>query len=145
MLEIGNGGMTDDEYRTHMSLWSILAAPLLAGNDLRNMPPTILEILTNREVIAVDQDKEGKQGHRVTKSGDQEIWSRPLAGGAQAVGLFNRAPASAKITLKWTDVGLAAAPARVRDLWSRADLAPVAAELSATVPSHGVMLLRVAP
>src|SRR5205807_9971595 len=73
MLEIGNGGMTDDEYRTHMSLWSILAAPLLAGNDLRNMTHTILEILTNREVIAVDQDKDGKQGRRIAKSGDQEV------------------------------------------------------------------------
>ena len=65
MLEIGNGGMTEAEYRTHMSLWSILAAPLLAGNDLRSMSPEILAILTNREVIAVDQDKDGKQGKRV--------------------------------------------------------------------------------
>jgi alpha-galactosidase len=82
MLEIGNGGMNDDEYRTHMSLWSILAAPLLAGNDLRNMTPAIAGILMNREVIAVDQDKEGKQGRRITKSGDQEVWAKPLSDGA---------------------------------------------------------------
>src|SRR5574337_180961 len=90
MLEIGNGGMSDEEYRTHMSLWSLLAAPLLAGNDLRSMSPAILEILTNREVIAVDQDKAGQQGRRVAQSGEQEIWSRPLADGGQAIGMFNR-------------------------------------------------------
>ena len=90
MLEIGNGAMSETEYKTHMSLWSILAAPLLAGNDLRSMSPEILAILTNREVIAIDQDKEGKQGKRVWKSGDQEIWARPLSGGEQAVALFNR-------------------------------------------------------
>ena len=145
MLEIGNGGMTDDEYRTHMSLWSILAAPLFAGNDLRNMPPTIHDILTNREVIAIDQDKEGKQGRRVCKAGDQEIWSRKLVGDAQAVALFNRAPAATKITIKWTDLGLISAPAHVRDLWSHIDLTPDNAEFSATVPPHGVVLLRVTP
>lgn len=145
MLEVGNGGMTDDEYRTHMSLWSILAAPLLAGNDLHTMSPTIHDILTNREVIAVDQDKEGKQGRRLSKTGDQEIWSRPLAGGVQAVAVFNRAPAATRITVTWTDVGLPAAPAHLHDLWSHIDLTPVSAEFSATVPPHGVVLLRVTP
>src|SRR5260370_18264175 len=91
MLEIGNGGMSETEYRTHMSLWSILAAPLLAGNDLRQMPPAILEILTNAEVIAVNQDREGKQGSRISKEGDREIWSRELTVGAVAVAFFNRA------------------------------------------------------
>jgi len=143
MLEVGNGGMTDDEYRTHMSLWSILAAPLLAGNDLRSMTPTIHDILTNREVIAVDQDKEGKQGRRISKSGDQEIWSRNLAGNAQAVALFNRAQAATKITLKWTDLDLASAPAHIRNLWSHTDVSAVAAEFSATVAPHGVVLLRI--
>jgi len=143
MLEIGNGGMTDDEYRTHMSLWTILAAPLLAGNDLRSMSPSILDVLTNREVIAVNQDKEGKQGRRVNKSGDQEVWSRPLAGGAQAVGLFNRASTSAKITVKWADLGLTSAPAHIRDLWSHTEVSPAAAEFSIAVPPHGVVLLRV--
>jgi len=143
MLEVGNGGMTDDEYRTHMSLWSILAAPLLAGNDLRNMSPAIHDILTNREVIAVNQDKEGKQGRRISKSGDQEIWSRNLAGNAQAVALFNRAQAATKITLKWTDLDLASAPAHIRNLWSHTDVSAVAAEFSATVAPHGVVLLRI--
>src|SRR5205807_22126 len=83
MLEIGNGGMTDDEYRTHMTLWSMLAAPLLAGNDLRSMSDSTREILINREVIAIDQDKEGKQGRRLSKSASgpdaQEIWALPLS------------------------------------------------------------------
>src|SRR5690348_8780303 len=121
MLEIGNGGMTDDEYRTHLSLWAILAAPLLAGNDLRNMAPTILEILTNREVIAVNQDKDGKQGRRIAKSGDQEVWSKPLIGDGLAIGLFNRGDAPAKITVKWSDLGLKTAPAHARDLWGQSD------------------------
>src|SRR5713101_4562655 len=99
MLEIGNGGMSETEYKTHMSLWAILAAPLLAGNDLRSMSPAILAILTNREVIAVDQDKDGKQGTRVWKSDDQEIWTRPLSGGAQAVAVFNRAAETTKVSV----------------------------------------------
>jgi len=143
MLEIGNGGMTDDEYRTHMSLWSILAAPLLAGNDLRNMTPAILEILTNREVIAINQDTDGKQGRRITKSGDQEVWARPLSGGAQAIGLFNRGGSPAKITVNWPDRGLKTAPSRARDLWAHSDLKLDGAEDSVTVPAHGVVMLRV--
>jgi alpha-galactosidase len=142
MLEVGNGGMTDDEYKTHMSLWSILAAPLLAGNDLRNMQPTILEILTNREVIAVNQDKDGKQGRRVAKSGDQEVWARPLLDGGQAIGLFNRGATPAKMTVKWTDLGINATSAHVRDLWDHRDVIPDATDYSAVVPPHGVVMLR---
>src|SRR6184192_4588230 len=85
MLEIGNGAMSEMEYKTHMSLWAILAAPLLAGNDLRSMKPEINAILTNREVIAVDQDKLGKQGQRAWQTGEQEVWTRQLAGGRWAV------------------------------------------------------------
>src|SRR5437763_3974898 len=88
MLEIGNGGMSNDEYRTHMSLWSILAAPLLAGNDIRNMTPEIRSILMNSEVIAIDQDRAGIQGKRVWQSGEQEIWVRELSGGSHAIALF---------------------------------------------------------
>src|SRR5256885_14065103 len=87
MLEIGNGGMTEVEYRTHMSLWSMLAAPLIAGNDLRDMTPAIHDILTNKEVIAIDQDRDGKQAKRISQSADQEIWARPLSGGGPAVRL----------------------------------------------------------
>src|SRR6266516_2656312 len=106
MLEIGNGAMSETEYKTHMSLWAMLAAPLLAGNDLRNMSPEILAILTNREVIAVDQDKEGKQGKQVWKSGDQEIWTRSLSGDTRAVAFFNRGAETAKVTVRWADLGI---------------------------------------
>ncbi|HKE56545.1 MAG TPA: glycoside hydrolase family 27 protein, partial [Pyrinomonadaceae bacterium] len=142
MLEIGNGGMSDTEYKTHMSLWAMLAAPLLAGNDLRNMTPETLAILTNREVIAIDQDKLGQQGKQVWKSGDQEIWTRPLAAEATAVAVFNRAKEEAKVTVKWADLGLAKKKS-VRDLWLRQDVAAADAESSVTVPGHGVVLLRV--
>lgn len=141
MLEIGNGAMSEMEYKLHMSLWSILAAPLLAGNDLRSMSPEILAILTNREVIAVDQDKLGKQGVQVWKSGDQEIWKRELAGGAQAVAFFNRSAEAAKISVKWADIGIEG-KRRLRDLWLHQDVAWPGPEYSATVPGHGVVMLR---
>ncbi|MDQ6706850.1 MAG: glycoside hydrolase family 27 protein [Acidobacteriota bacterium] len=143
MLEIGNGGMSEIEYRTHMSLWSMLAAPLLAGNDLRDVPKPILDILTNRDVIAVDQDKEGKQAKRVSKSGEQEVWARPLAGGAHAVALFNRARDDAKVTVKWADADVQGTPSRARDLWAHSDMQLNGPEYSATVPAHGVVMLRV--
>ena len=142
MLEIGNGGMSETEYKTHMSLWSILAAPLLAGNDLRNMSPAILEILTNREVIAVNQDREGKQGKQAWKSGDQEIWTRQLSGGAVAVAFFNRSAEAAKVAVRWADIGVSGT-AHLRDLWLHQDIAWLGPEYSATVPGHGVVLLRV--
>ncbi|HUP03118.1 MAG TPA: glycoside hydrolase family 27 protein, partial [Bryobacteraceae bacterium] len=135
MLEIGNGHMTDEEYRTHMSLWCLLSAPLLAGNDLRSMTPSIVEILTNREVIAVDQDKLGKQAVRVfppvpqaeadtisvregrsETGGDVQVFARPLADGGHAVGLFNLGDGTAKVTAKWSDIGIKGSH-KVRDLW----------------------------
>jgi alpha-galactosidase len=143
MLEIGNGGMTDAEYKTHMSLWAILAAPLLAGNDLRSMTPTITEILTNRDVIAVNQDADGKQGRRVAQSGEQEVWVRPLSGGAQAIALFNRAAAPATVTVKWSDLAMKSAPAQAKDLWSHRDVTLSGPDYSVEVPAHGVVLLRV--
>jgi alpha-galactosidase len=144
MLEIGNGHMTDEEYRVHMSLWSMLAAPLLAGNDLREMTPQIKAILGNAEVIAIDQDKKGTEGKRVSKSGETEIWTRPLADGGQAVALFNRGGDSANMSVKWSDLGFAKTPRKVRDLWSHSDVQTKGAEFSSVVPSHGVVMLRVA-
>src|SRR5712692_10125441 len=141
MLEIGNGAMSETEYKTHMSLWAILAAPLLAGNDLRSMNPTILDILTNREVLAVSQDKDGKQGRRVWKSGDQEIWARPLANGATALAIFNRASEPAKVTVRWGEIGLSG-KGHMRDLWLHQDVAWPGPEYTVTVPGHGVIMLR---
>jgi alpha-galactosidase len=141
MLEIGNGAMSETEYKTHMSLWSMLAAPLLAGNDLRSMKPEILAILTNRDVIAVDQDKLGRQGQRVWQSGEQEVWSRPLSGGAQAIAFFNRGKDDAKITVKLADLKISG-KWKARDLWSHQDVAWPEVDFSVTVPSHGVVMLR---
>jgi alpha-galactosidase len=141
MLEIGNGGMSEDEYKTHMSLWAILAAPLLSGNDLRNMTPAILNILTNREVIAVDQDKEGKQGTRVWKSGDQEMWARSLSGNATALAVFNRATDPAKVMVRWGELSMSGT--RLRDLWLHQDIPWPGSEYALTVPGHGVVMLRV--
>src|SRR5579884_1962085 len=144
MLEIGNGGMTDTEYRTHMSLWCLLAAPLLAGNDLRNMSSATRAILTNKEVIAVDQDPLGKEATRVAKEGDLEVWARPLADGSYAVGLFNRGPSPATVTARWADVGFQG-KARVRDLWAHADRGEFEGQFSAEVPSHGTVMIKAQP
>ena len=142
MLEIGNGGMTDTEYRTHMSLWAMLAAPLLAGNDLRQMSPETLAILTNREVIAVDQDKLGKQGSQAWKSGDQEIWTRQLSGGDLAVAFFNRSKDEARMAVKWADIG-AQGKRKARDLWLHQNVDASGPDYIATVPGHGVVMLRI--
>ncbi|HZT34151.1 MAG TPA: glycoside hydrolase family 27 protein [Bryobacteraceae bacterium] len=142
MLEIGNGGMTDVEYRAHMSLWCLLAAPLLAGNDLRQMSKETVEILTNREVIAVDQDKLGKQGYRVSQEGPVEVWAKPLEVGEWAVGLFNRGPESARVTVRWKDLGLSGKH-RVRDLWAHRDRGSHKDEFWYHVPAHGVVMVRV--
>jgi alpha-galactosidase len=140
MLEIGNGMMSDTEYRTHMSLWSMPAAPLLAGNDQRDMTPAIKEILMNREVIVIDQAKAWKQGKRMSRSGDQESWVRDLDGGAKAVALLSRGGDAAKMSVKWKDVG---ATGKARDLWAHADVKVEGEEFAATVQIHGVVMLRV--
>ena len=145
MLEVGNGGMTETEYRAHFSLWSIMAAPLIAGNDLRSMTPAIREILTNREVIAVDQDAAGIQGTKVYDDGEGlQVWSKPLLRrGARAVALFNRRGMAAKITVRWADLGLAEGRARVRDLWAHADRGVLEDSFTADVPSHGVVMVKI--
>jgi alpha-galactosidase len=142
MLEVGNGGMTDAEYRTHMSLWAILAAPLIAGNDLRVMSQATKDILLNKDVIAVDQDSFGKQGYRINKQGTNgELWAKPLAGNAWAVGLFNRGSSAMTVTIKLSDLGLNRDQV-VRDLWTHTDLGAINAQYSVNVPSHGVVMLR---
>jgi alpha-galactosidase len=142
MLEIGNDGMTGEEYRTHMSLWCLLAAPLLAGNDLRDMTKGTLDILTNREVVAIDQDAKGVQGVRVAKNGTREVWEKPLADGSVAVGLFNLGEDPAVVTANFSDLKLTGSHA-VRDLWAHADKGKIKDKFEATVPSHGVVLVRI--
>ena len=146
MLEVGNGGMTTTEYRSHFSLWCVLASPLMAGNDLRSMPPEIKEILTNREAIAVNQDPLGIQGRRVKRNGDTEIWSRQLADGGRAVVLFNRSAKETGISVSWTDIGYPPhLAASVRDLWAHKDLGKLTGSFAATVPSHGVVMVTIKP
>ncbi len=142
MLEVGNGSMTAREYRMHMSLWCLLAAPLIAGNDLTQMTPEIRSILTNPEVIAVDQDAAGIQGRRVREEGPIEIWMKPLSDGSKAVGLFNREQGTVQITVRLSDLGLART-AEVRDLWAHEDRDTVHDSYTASVPQHGTVLLKI--
>src|SRR6266481_4987767 len=146
MLEVGNGGMTTTEYRSHFTLWALLAAPLLAGNDLRNMSPEIHDILTNKEVIAIDQDPLGREGRRVWKDGDLEVWGKQLKNGDRAVILLNRGGAEQEIAVSWEQVGYPGhISAAVRDLWGHKDLGKFTGKLSSRVASHGVVMLKVGP
>ena len=140
MLEIGNGGMSADEYRTQMSLWAILAAPLLAGNDLSKMDETTKSILMNGEVIAVDQDALGAQGFRL---GPPQVWVRALSGGAKALAIFNYVTDDVPqpVTVAFKDLGYAG-PVHVRDLWAHKDLGEVRDSFTATPPKGGVVMLR---
>lgn len=143
MLEVGNGGMSDSEYRAHFSLWAILAAPLIAGNDLSAMTPATKAILTNREVIAVDQDALGIEGKRVLKDGEREVWARPLKGGGRAVVLLNRSTTAQTLSVSWEDLGYPAdLKVRVRDLWSGA-VAQASGVFTAQVPPHAVVMVRI--
>jgi len=146
MLEVGNGGMTTTEYRSHFSLWAILAAPLIAGNDLRNMTPETHDILTNKEVIAVDQDPMGREGRRVAKDGDLEIWAKQMQDGGRAVILLNRGSLSHDISVTWEELGYPGhLSASVRDLWAHKDLGKFSTKFSAPVESHGVVMVTVRP
>ncbi|HEY5328496.1 MAG TPA: glycoside hydrolase family 27 protein [Acidobacteriaceae bacterium] len=140
MLEVGNGGMTADEYRMHMSLWSIMAAPLLAGNDLTKMTDETKSILMNREVIAIDQDPLGKAGDRVWAVGQTEMWSRPLQGGATAVALFNKINGPTRLTMRLSDLGIRGT-VKVRDVWAHKDVGVVTDGYAVDVPRHGVVMV----
>jgi alpha-galactosidase len=146
MLEVGNGGMTTQEYRAHFTMWAILAAPLMAGNDIRTMTPEIRDILTNREVIAVDQDPLGRQGRKVRDDGAVEVWARELADGSRAVALLNRDTTATTVTVSWPEIGYTASlDAGVRDLWARRDAGRVRGRYAATVPGHAAVLVRITP
>jgi alpha-galactosidase len=144
MLEIGNGGMTSDEYHTHMSLWSILAAPLIAGNDLRNMSSDTASILLNSDVIAVDQDARGVQGYPLSVSGNQQIWVKPLSGGSVALGLFNLGTTATSISVQLSNLGLSNSVS-ARDLWTHQAVTFQNGGYQATVAPHGVVMLRIDP
>jgi alpha-galactosidase len=140
MLEVGNGGMTADEYRTHMSLWVLLAAPLLAGNDLSKMTAETLSILTNKDAIAIDQDSLGKQGDRAWAEGASEIWTKPLSDGKIAIGLFNRSDSPARIPLQTRLLGLSST-ATFQDVWKGTNITVHDSQIF-EVPTHGAVLLK---
>jgi alpha-galactosidase len=146
MLEVGNGGMTTAEYRTHFSFWCLLAAPLMAGNDLRSMTPETKEILTNAEVIAIDQDSLGMQGRKIADTGAVEVWMKPLTQASRAVILFNRGSVATPVSVSWEQIGLAPnAEANVRDLWAKKDLGKYKGLFTAKVNPHDVTMIRIQP
>ena len=142
MLEVGNGKLTLNENRLHFSLWSLLAAPLLAGNDLAHMSPEVLGVLINPEVIAIDQDPLGVQGHRLWEEGPIDVWVKPLADGSKAVGIFNKGDPQDPVTIQFREIGVGKS-ARIRDLWEHKDLGHFEGSFTANVPAHGVVLLHV--
>lgn len=143
MLEVGNGGMSDIEYRSHFSLWSIMAAPLLIGTDLREADDATMEILENKEVITVDQDSLGRQGEVVSEEDGRWVISKELADGSRAVALFNESDDEQTISTTADEVGVPDADTyRTRDLWQQED-GTSSGTLEATVPAHGTVLLKV--
>ncbi|EFA81505.1 hypothetical protein PPL_05494 [Heterostelium album PN500] len=147
MLEVGNGGMSYTEYLSHFQLWSIINAPLIAGNDMRTVDQQYLDIFTAPEIVAVNQDPLGKQGSLVRSynSGLQQVWAKPMADGSRAAVLFNRDSSSAGIQLFWADIFLTPNTSMtVRDLWSQKDLGSFTDYYVAlNIPSHGSVMLKV--
>ena len=146
MLQAGNHGMTHVEHQTQYSLWSLMKSPLLIGTDLRNVDEDSLRILTNPEVIAVNQDERGIQGTKRKTDGTTEVWAGPLEDGAFAVVLLNRGKAASNVTASWSDFGLdPSKEADVRDLWMMKDLGTMKGSVTAMVPSHGSVMYKITP
>jgi len=146
MLEVGNGGMTDTEYRTHMGWWAVMAAPLIAGNDLRSMTQATKDILMAPEIIAMDQDALGKQGTRVWDGGNgQNIWSKVQSGtNVRAIFVLNGSTGTTSINVSWSQIGLPAGNATVRDLWSRTDLGTFNNGFTVSnIPPHGSRVFKI--
>ncbi|NLE01866.1 MAG: carbohydrate-binding protein [Fibrobacter sp.] len=149
MLQVGNtrnGGPTTEEYRTHFSLWCIMAAPLMLGNDIRNMSQATKDIILNKEVIAVDQDSAGIQGTKIKSTNGLDVWCKPLGsknGNIKAVALFNRNNSPANITVNFSDIGLKG-EVYVRDLWAKSDKGKFTGSYTAnSVPAHGTVMLKI--
>ncbi|MBN2102679.1 glycoside hydrolase family 27 protein [bacterium] len=145
MLEVGNPGLSLAESRAMFSLWSILAAPLMAGNDVRSMTDDIKTILTNKEVIAVDQDLLGKQGVQFMLQRGKEIWVKELSDGAWAVCFFNTGDDDLNLRINWSHVWILKGDYHIRDLWQKKDIGTTRKHFSATIPSHDVIMLKMIP
>ena len=146
MLEVGNGGMSVTEYETHMSLWCLMKAPLLIGCDLEYMTGDTMRILTNFEVIAVNQDSLGVQGKKLKVNGQTEVWGGPLEKGNYAVVLLNRGDVEANVNILWSSIGMAVdCLAVVRDLWLHSYVGIIKRGMSSLVPSHGVKMYTITP
>jgi alpha-galactosidase len=133
--------LTPDEQYTHISLWCLLSAPLLIGCDLTRLDPFTLNLLTNDEVLALDQDPLGRPATPKIRRGDIQVWVKELADGSRAVGVFNLGPKATAFPLILAEAGIAG-PAVVRDLWRQADRGKIVDRLELTIPSHGVVLIR---
>lgn len=153
MLEVGNGGMTYIEYKTHFSMWAMLAAPLMAGNDLRNMDKETREILTNIDVIAINQDSLGQQARRFIDMGDNEIWVKPLSEGKVAICFLNRSHHPWKLNYNWkehtmyflNDVNFYRKTYMIWDCWEHKNIGTTDERLVAEIPSHGILMVRLSP
>jgi len=146
MLEVGNGGLSYDEYKAHFSMWCVLAAPLMAGNDIRMMDDKTKEILTNKEVIAIDQDPLGKQGYKLFDHGDYEIWVKELSDGEAAVALLNRGENKLNIivNLKYIakKMGLENRTYKIRDLWKHKFVGKSNKKFRSKLKPHSIILLK---
>jgi alpha-galactosidase len=136
--------LTPNEQYTHVSLWCLLAAPLILSGDMTKLDKFTLSLLTNDEVIEVDQDPLGRQACRIAQDGDTQVWAKDMEDGSKAVGLFNTGQIKAKVTLQWSDLGLKGRH-RVRDLWRQKDLGIYEDKFESDVPRHGVILVRIYP
>ncbi len=141
LIQLGNGGMSADEYRTQLNLWALLAAPMMLGSDARTITRDAVALLTNREVIAVDQDAKGAPAKRVTQAGQTEAWARTLADGSVAVGFFNHGDASAPVAVSWEQLGLTG-PRQVRDLWWHQDIGTANNTYVVFLAPHASLLLK---
>lgn len=149
MLEVGNGGMSHEEYRLHYTMWAALKSPLLLGNDVTNMTSETKEIIMNKEVIAVNQDSEYSPAVRMWVKGDQQMFSGNLANNTQVVILLNAGDKAAKMTATWDDIWFYSQPnvdasksIEVRDLWKMQSLGNFTNSISLDVPAHGVRMVK---
>ena len=143
MLEVGNGGMSETEYRSHFTLWAMMAAPLLIGTDLRTIKPPFLDILLNKEVIAIDQDPAGIQGHRIRVTHGVHVMVKPLQGQELAVALFNGSDTTKRVKVTSAELGLdGRRQYRARDLWQHTE-APLGDSLTVELPAHATAIYRI--